>query len=68
MGVYVCVCSMWGREQGVCYYSLRALVVVSMEAVYLTVYSDCLTGFHEPLFRYLVDVAPVRKMSSAIAV
>ena len=27
----------------------RALVVVQM-AVYLTGYSDCLTGFHEPLF------------------
>ena len=32
-------------------------------AVYLTSYSDCLTGFREPLLLF-VDVTPVWKMSS----
>ena len=51
---HVCVCvllgggggggSSWGREQS----SYLAVVVVET-AVYLTGYSDCLTGFYEPL-------------------
>ena len=45
--MHVCVCSRQRRKQGV---ASRALVVLSMDGrVHLTSYSDCLTGFGEPL-------------------
>ena len=38
----MCVCSRWGRGQGV-------LLAIVQTAVYLTGYSDCRTSFHKPL-------------------
>ena len=54
--VYVCVLDLWGRNW---MFASTALVVVFM-TMYLTGYSNYLTGFHEPLLLpYTVDVTPV---------
>ena len=66
-GVCVCVCvpdreGSWAFD--------TAVVVVVPTAVYLTGYSDCLTGFREPLsplYNYICYTG-LKKMSSAITV
>ena len=54
----VCVCVLGGEWNWV--FTSTALVVVWM-AMYLTSYTDCLTGFHEPLSPpySIIDVTPL---------
>ena len=60
----------WGRELGVFEYcSSTVVVLVAWTAVYLTGYSDYLTGFHQPFLPpYTKRCHPGLKMSSMITV
>ena len=61
--MHMCVCVCILDREGSRVFASGALVAVVQMVVYLTGYSDCLTGFHEPLLPHYRCLAGLKIVS-----